>query len=215
MIAAVVPAAGLSARMGQPKLLMKFEGETLIHRVVTALRRGGAGRVVVVAPPAECARRYPDRRRSPSGRGRGDRPRDPPGGNAAVGRAGAHDARGRSDPAARVLDPRGRPGDHADLVARLSDAALGRPGCIVAPEYEGRRGHPLVLPWSIALEIRVASGWGRRQCARRPLQGPSHRDAGSDSRRRSLTSTPPRICINGGFADPKAIRLTRIPIRCQ
>ena len=30
MIAAVVPAAGRSARMGRPKLLLEFEGETLI-----------------------------------------------------------------------------------------------------------------------------------------------------------------------------------------
>src|SRR5262249_46560228 len=44
MIAAVVPAAGRSARMGRPKLLMEFRGESLIHRVVTALREGGAGR---------------------------------------------------------------------------------------------------------------------------------------------------------------------------
>ena len=52
MIAAVVPAAGRSDRMGRPKLLLEFEGETLIDRVVTALREGGAERVVVV-PPAD------------------------------------------------------------------------------------------------------------------------------------------------------------------
>ena len=40
MIAAVVPAAGRSARMGEPKLLLQFHGETLIGRVVTSLRRG-------------------------------------------------------------------------------------------------------------------------------------------------------------------------------
>ncbi len=50
MIAAVVPAAGRSARMGRPKLLLEFDGESLIHRVVTALREGGADRVVVVPP---------------------------------------------------------------------------------------------------------------------------------------------------------------------
>ena len=53
MIAAIVPAAGRSKRMGQPKLLLPIDGETLIARVVTALREGGAERVVVVAPPAD------------------------------------------------------------------------------------------------------------------------------------------------------------------
>ncbi len=53
MIAAVVPAAGRSQRMGRPKLLLPIGGESLIGRVVTALREGGADRVVVVAPPGE------------------------------------------------------------------------------------------------------------------------------------------------------------------
>ena len=53
MIAALVPAAGSSKRMGQPKLLLEFDGHTLIGRVVGALRAGGVERVVVVAPPAE------------------------------------------------------------------------------------------------------------------------------------------------------------------
>ena len=41
MIAAIVPAAGKSTRMGRPKLLMSLDGATLLHRVVTALRQGG------------------------------------------------------------------------------------------------------------------------------------------------------------------------------
>jgi molybdenum cofactor cytidylyltransferase len=50
VIAAVVPAAGRSVRMGRPKLLMEFEGQSLIRRVVSALRDGGADRIIVVAP---------------------------------------------------------------------------------------------------------------------------------------------------------------------
>jgi molybdenum cofactor cytidylyltransferase len=155
MIDAVVPAAGLSARMGQPKLLMKFEGETLIHRVVTALRRGGAGRVVVVAPPAT----------APEGLLIADEARRA---GAAVIVPETRPAEMRlsvelgltmfeAEPTPQLvfLTPGDIPGITPDLVARLRDAALGRPGCIVAPEYEGRRGHPLVLPWSMAIEIRT------------------------------------------------------------
>ena len=39
MIAAVIPAAGLSARMGRPKLLLKLGTETVISRVVTAFAK--------------------------------------------------------------------------------------------------------------------------------------------------------------------------------
>ena len=42
-IPAVVPGAGKSQRMGQPKLLLQFEGEPLIGGVVRALCDGGAG----------------------------------------------------------------------------------------------------------------------------------------------------------------------------
>src|SRR5262245_32839666 len=52
MIAAIVPAAGRSERMGRPKLLLPVGGTSLIARVVAALRGGGADLViVVVAPP--------------------------------------------------------------------------------------------------------------------------------------------------------------------
>ena len=39
--------------MGRPKLLLPLGGATLIEGVVTALRLGGADRVIVVAPPAD------------------------------------------------------------------------------------------------------------------------------------------------------------------
>ena len=55
MIAALVPAAGSSSRMGQPKLLLKFDGMSMIGRLVAALRKGGARRVVVIAPPDDAA----------------------------------------------------------------------------------------------------------------------------------------------------------------
>src|SRR3954469_5255698 len=48
MIAAIVPAAGKSVRMGRPKLLLPIDGRTVIARVVAALGEGGADPVVVV-----------------------------------------------------------------------------------------------------------------------------------------------------------------------
>jgi molybdenum cofactor cytidylyltransferase len=153
MIAAVVPAAGLSARMGQPKLLMTFDGETLIHRVVTALREGGAGRVVVVTPPAiapEGARIADEARRAGA---EVIVPETRPAEMRLSVELGLAMLETGPTPRLVFLTPGDVPGITPDLVARLREAALGRPGSIVAPEYEGRRGHPLVLPWELALEI--------------------------------------------------------------
>src|SRR5436190_9464252 len=51
MIAAVVPAAGHSRRMGRPKLALPVAGRTVLEHVVAALRQAGVDRVVVVLGP--------------------------------------------------------------------------------------------------------------------------------------------------------------------
>jgi molybdenum cofactor cytidylyltransferase len=153
MIAAVVPAAGRSARLGQPKLLVNVGGETLIHRVVAALRQGGVERVIVVAPPA-------------------DAPEGPPVA-AEARRAGAEVLipvtrpiemrqsvelglkflKQNQPPQLVLLTPGDAPGITQDLVARLLDLAARRPARLVAPSYQGRRGHPIVLTWDLAAQI--------------------------------------------------------------
>ena len=51
MIAAIVPAAGLSQRMGEPKLLLPIGGIPVIARVIEALLAGGVDRALVITPP--------------------------------------------------------------------------------------------------------------------------------------------------------------------
>ena len=48
MISAIIPAAGLSTRMGRPKLTLPFGDGTVIGRVIAALRAGGVDAVLVV-----------------------------------------------------------------------------------------------------------------------------------------------------------------------
>src|SRR5262245_8880262 len=48
MITAIVPAAGLSARMGQNKLLMRFDGKSLIEHAVDTLMTSGVDEIIVV-----------------------------------------------------------------------------------------------------------------------------------------------------------------------
>jgi molybdenum cofactor cytidylyltransferase len=48
VIAAVVLAAGESSRMGADKALLMYRGRTFLEIIISALREGGVGRVVVV-----------------------------------------------------------------------------------------------------------------------------------------------------------------------
>ncbi len=186
MIAAVIPAAGLSARMGRPKLLLKLGTETVISRVVTALRQGGVNRVIVTAPPADAA--------------------EGPAIAAEARHAGAEVvvppirpiemrdsielaletlARGAT-PDRVLLTPGDSPGVRSELVVKLLEVAEGSPERIIIPCFEGHRGHPIVLPWTVAMEIRsLAAGLGV-DAAHRSLPGSGHgiACAGRNSRRR-------------------------------
>ena len=51
MIYAIVPAAGQSTRMGQPKLILPLAGRSVLEHVVSSLRAGGVDHVLVVAGP--------------------------------------------------------------------------------------------------------------------------------------------------------------------
>ena len=153
MIAAVVPAAGRSARMGRPKLLLEFGGETLIHRVVTSLLEGGADRVVVV-PPIDSPE-ADEIAAEASGAGaellipetQPAEMRD----SVELGLA-VLDCEPRPDE--RPADAGRRPGSRRGLVARLLGVARDNPDRIVIPTHDGHHGHPIVLPWKIAIQVR-------------------------------------------------------------
>ena len=50
MIAGIVPCAGTSKRMGEPKALMEVSDKTFVQRAVDVLSLGGCAPVVVVVP---------------------------------------------------------------------------------------------------------------------------------------------------------------------
>ncbi|MBX7167357.1 MAG: nucleotidyltransferase family protein [Pirellulales bacterium] len=150
---AVMPAAGLSQRMGRPKLLLPWAGRTVLEQSIANFRDAAIDHVLVVlrhGGPDELA--------------------------AAATRAGAYVvwAEGPEDMKASLLVGLGRacellqpgPSDAwlvspADLpaldprVIRQVVAAYDprRPRCVV-PRYGARRGHPVLLPWSLAEAVR-------------------------------------------------------------
>ena len=154
MIAAVVPAAGRSERMGRPKLILPLGGGTVIARVIRALREGGAGTIVVVAPPADFA--GADVLADEATRA---------GAVVVVADSATADMRasvelgldwlGRGPaPSSVLLAPGDSPGITAELVRRIVDRASAEPASIVVPRFGGRRGHPVALPWDLAAEVR-------------------------------------------------------------
>jgi molybdenum cofactor cytidylyltransferase len=154
MIAAVIPAAGLSSRMGRPKLLLRLGSETVIARVVLALLKGGVDRVIVTAPPADAD--------------------EGPAVAAEARRAGAEvivpnprpvemresvelaleELAGNMSPDRVLLTPGDSPGIRSDLVQSLLKLAADKSDRIIIPCFQGRRGHPIVLPWTVATQIR-------------------------------------------------------------
>ncbi|HKY60700.1 MAG TPA: NTP transferase domain-containing protein, partial [Gemmatimonadota bacterium] len=56
-IAGIVLAGGRSARMGEPKPLLRVGGTTFLERAVRVLADGGCAPIVAVVPPGERGKR--------------------------------------------------------------------------------------------------------------------------------------------------------------
>lgn len=153
MIAAVVPAAGRSTRMGRPKLLIEFRGEPLIRRVVSALLDGGADRVVVV-PPAVGTEAAAIADEASAAGAEVVIPEVQPAEMRDSVELGLAVLDADPRPTCILLTPADVPGIAAGLVGRLLEVSASQPDRIIVPTRDGRRGHPIVLPWEIAVRVR-------------------------------------------------------------
>ncbi len=149
---AVIPAAGHSRRMGQPKLLLPWEGTTVIERVLTVLDHPAiAARCVVVragdAPLTEAVRRAGGLVLHP--------PVDPPDMRASVCFAleTIHRDYSPRDDDGWLLVPADHPVLDRDLIATLIAVWERDRPLILVPRAGNRRGHPTLFRWSLAREI--------------------------------------------------------------
>ncbi len=144
--------------MGRPKLILPIGGVSVIARVTAALREGGADPViVVVAPPTVpgAAALAGEAARAGAYVVVADPP--PPDMRASV-EHGLHRLAQTFPPETLLLVPGDSPGISAALVERIIARARAEPRAIVIPESQGRRGHPIALPWSLAAEIHGLPG---------------------------------------------------------
>jgi len=145
---AVVPAAGSAERFGGRKLLADVRGATLIERTVASLRDGGVTDIVVVVGP-DTGRLLdaPDVRTVLNP--------DPSRGMFSSLQAGMADL--RAD--AIVILPGDMPFVDPATIRSLLRTFEVRGG-IVSPRFEGKRGHPVVLPPTVGEEIVAAEPTG-------------------------------------------------------
>jgi molybdenum cofactor cytidylyltransferase len=146
---AIVPAAGASARMGAPKLLLPWRGRSIIEHVLAAWEKSAITRTVVVARREdegllERCRAFDVDVVTPR-----DNPLDM---RASVQLSLSHIAN-RYAPAPDdlwLLAPADLPGLSPQVIDGLLAAYdPANPGAIV-PTFDGKRGHPVLLPWSCA-----------------------------------------------------------------
>ena len=147
---AVVPAAGSAERFGGAKLLAPIDGRPLLDHTIDALLDGGVDTVIVVtAPGADALERdvnaFGDPRVWPV-----ENP-DPSRGMFSSLQAGLAEANGD----AIVVLPADMPFVRPDTVRTLLEAFAARPA-IVSPRYQGKRGHPVILPADLRDELRAA-----------------------------------------------------------
>ena len=152
MIAAIVPAAGRSRRMGRPKLILPLtDGRSVIATVLNALTGGGVSRTVVVIPPGDNALSEVLKCEAAEfGASVVIPPIQPPDMRASVEHGLRELLRTAAQPTTLLLCPADSPGISAELVSRVIARAKAEPEAIVIPTFQGKRGHP---PAQIAREI--------------------------------------------------------------
>jgi molybdenum cofactor cytidylyltransferase len=151
---AVVPAAGNSTRMGRPKLLLPWTDGTVIEHCLAAWRAGGVTEVIVVVSPADCQLA---RVVQTTGARVVIPPQPPPDMKSSV-RHGLQfvEASLHPDPGdAWLLAPADMPLLPARVVSMLLHEHQRSGAEILVPRHRGRRGHPVLFPWSLAVRLEA------------------------------------------------------------
>jgi molybdenum cofactor cytidylyltransferase len=168
---AVIPAAGKSTRMGQPKLALPIGPQTVLERVVRTLQDGGVQQVLVVLGPhvsplrplAEAAgaevllleHETPDMRSTVQH---------------ALDWLETRHHPGHED--AWLLVPADHPTMSAVVVQTLLETFAKAPtASILVPTFQGRRGHPTLVAWRHGPGIRsLPEGLGLNAYLRQQME---------------------------------------------
>ncbi|HET9228258.1 MAG TPA: nucleotidyltransferase family protein [Thermoanaerobaculia bacterium] len=144
MAIAVLPAAGASRRMGRPKLLLPFRGDTVVGSLVRSLREGGISEIVLVTAPGDEALQSWAATA---------------GVRVAVNPAPERGMLSTILEGVATIDESQLlavcPADLPALLASTVRTVLAAGSHLAVPSYRGRRGHPLVISAELIPEIRT------------------------------------------------------------
>src|SRR5215471_12765401 len=148
MIAGIILAAGASRRMGRPKALLPYRGETFLNRLIRIAGQAAEQIVVVVGPP------YAEQIREQAIAG-ASFVTNPAPGRGQLSSLQVALAALPPDADGFFFIPVDCPAVSEETIGRLAAAFARRdPGTLfVIPRYGGRRGHPVFAARSIASEI--------------------------------------------------------------
>ena len=144
-IAAVILAAGASARMGTPKSELEWDGSTFLDLVCRLALESQCEPVVLVWGAVEL--------KPPAGIRPVRNPRWQRGQLSSL-QVGVRSAtKTDSDLRGLAVLTIDRPRVRLDTLARLRAAFLDEPNCIWQPHFQGRSGHPILYPAAVVPEL--------------------------------------------------------------
>ncbi|MCE9525905.1 MAG: nucleotidyltransferase family protein [Planctomycetales bacterium] len=149
---AIIPAAGNSTRMGTPKLLLPVNGRTMVEQTLAAWRASGVEKVIVIIRPddqelAEVCRDCDAEVVVP--------PVAPPEMKDSV-QCGLRYIEANFVPTnedAWLLAPADMPNLSPRVIEALMAKHNPRKPKILVPTLDGKRGHPVLFPWTLAVEV--------------------------------------------------------------
>lgn len=143
---AIVPAAGDSLRMGDPKLLLAWQGKPLIQHVLDVWKASRVhATLVIVRPDDQELAQIVERAGAIVVRP----PLPPPDMRASVA-FGLGEVRRLFQPAghdAWLVAPADMPRLSTAIIDRLIEEHAASPDAALTPLIDGRRGHPALFPW--------------------------------------------------------------------
>jgi len=159
----VVLAAGASTRMGRPKALIEWQGQSFLRRVIGLAEGCGCAPIVVV----EGAIELPDAELGPASRARNDRWSQGQLSSLQVGLAAL--SSGAEEVSGVMVLAIDRPRVRLATCRALAEAHQRAPERIWQPALEGRRGHPIVYPRGVFAALAgLPSEEGPRSWLRSP-----------------------------------------------
>ena len=149
-VTALILAAGASSRMGSPKALLQYRGETFLDRLISACGLACTDVVVVLGEHASEIRAGIQRK------ARFVQNPDPDRGQLSSLQCGLAEAQGSA-----MFIPVDLPAVESNTIGKLVDAFETRSALIAVPRFGGKHGHPVCIARPVIEELLALPATGQ------------------------------------------------------